>query len=365
MQHRHHSLTGVTALKSLDDIKTEIGPACTRCKLCTLGRSQIVFGVGNPKARLMFVGEAPGEDEDKKGEPFVGRAGQLLTKIIEAIGLTREQVYIANVIKCRPPGNRNPEPDEVATCEPFLFRQIDVDPAEGDRAARQVRGAVAAEDDGSDHAAARAPVRLSRRGADPDLPSGLPAAQPVGEARSVGRHEEGSRYPAVRGVGQSADPQSEIRDRLVSVAVPVPALGVLTYRVPAEHDMPRAGARVVVPVGPRTLTGVVLGEAAAADTAYTIKPIKQVLDDHAFVPPDVVKLTEWVSEYYLAGPGATLAAALPPHGLTARTDRFKTIRIAALTAAGIDAAERLAAHSAEPAEGAASSASGRSRRCIC
>jgi uracil-DNA glycosylase len=111
--------------ETLDDIKTEIGPACTRCKLCTLGRSQIVFGVGNPKARLMFVGEAPGEDEDKKGEPFVGRAGQLLTKIIEAIGMTRDQVYIANVIKCRPPGNRNPEPDEVASCEPFLFRQID------------------------------------------------------------------------------------------------------------------------------------------------------------------------------------------------------------------------------------------------
>jgi uracil-DNA glycosylase len=110
----------------LDDIKTDIGAACTRCKLCTLGRSQIVFGVGNPKARLMFVGEAPGEDEDKKGEPFVGRAGQLLTKIIEAIGMAREQVYIANVIKCRPPGNRNPEPDEVAACEPFLFRQIDV-----------------------------------------------------------------------------------------------------------------------------------------------------------------------------------------------------------------------------------------------
>jgi uracil-DNA glycosylase len=111
---------------SLDSIKTDIGPACTRCKLCTLGRSQIVFGVGNAKARLMFVGEAPGEEEDKRGEPFVGRAGQLLTKIIEAIGLSREQVYIANVIKCRPPGNRNPEPDEVASCEPFLFRQIDV-----------------------------------------------------------------------------------------------------------------------------------------------------------------------------------------------------------------------------------------------
>jgi primosomal protein N' (replication factor Y) (superfamily II helicase) len=138
--------------------------------------------------------------------------------------------------------------------------------------------------------------------------------------------------------------------RLVSVAVPVPALGVLTYHVPDDVDMPPAGARVIVPVGPRTLTGVVLGEAAAADTAYTIKPITRVVDDHAFVPPDVVKLTEWVSEYYLAGPGATLAAALPPHGLTARVDRFKTVRVAALTAAGIDAAERLAAHSVEPAE---------------
>jgi primosomal protein N' (replication factor Y) len=142
-----------------------------------------------------------------------------------------------------------------------------------------------------------------------------------------------------------------VSDRLVSVAVPVPALGLLTYRVPLDQPMPSPGARVVVPVGPRTLTGVVFGEAAAADTAYTIKPITQVLDDHAFVPPDVVKLTQWVSEYYLAGPGATLAAALPPHGLTARTDRFKTIRIAALTPAGVDAAERLAAHGAEPAEG--------------
>jgi DNA polymerase len=98
---------------------------CTRCKLHTLGRRQIVFGVGNPNADLMFVGEAPGADEDIQGEPFVGRAGQLLTKIIEAIGLRREDVYIANLIKCRPPGNRNPEPDEMEQCEPFLFRQID------------------------------------------------------------------------------------------------------------------------------------------------------------------------------------------------------------------------------------------------
>ena len=109
----------------LASIQTDIGPACTRCKLHTLGRSQVVFGVGNPNARLMFVGEAPGADEDQQGVPFVGRAGQLLTKIIEAIELTREDVYIANVIKCRPPQNRNPEPDEVDTCEPFLFQQID------------------------------------------------------------------------------------------------------------------------------------------------------------------------------------------------------------------------------------------------
>jgi len=109
---------------SLTEIRADIGD-CTRCKLHRLGRRQIVFGVGNPEADLMFVGEAPGRDEDEQGIPFVGRAGQLLTKIIEAIGLKREDVYIANVIKCRPPENRNPEPDEVDTCEPFLFQQID------------------------------------------------------------------------------------------------------------------------------------------------------------------------------------------------------------------------------------------------
>ena len=112
------------AAEALVAIRADIGD-CTRCKLHTLGRTQIVFGVGNTEADLMFVGEAPGADEDEQGIPFIGRAGQLLTKIIEAIELTREDVYIANVIKCRPPRNRNPEPDEVATCEPFLFQQID------------------------------------------------------------------------------------------------------------------------------------------------------------------------------------------------------------------------------------------------
>ena len=107
----------------LQRIRDELGD-CTRCKLHG-GRTNLVFGVGRPDADLMFVGEAPGRDEDLQGEPFVGRAGQLLTKIIEAIDLRREDVYIANVVKCRPPQNRNPERDEVETCRPFLFAQID------------------------------------------------------------------------------------------------------------------------------------------------------------------------------------------------------------------------------------------------
>jgi DNA polymerase len=117
--------TAQSSEPDLASIRDDIGD-CTRCKLCSLGRKQIVFGVGNPHADLMFVGEAPGRDEDIQGIPFVGRAGQKLTQIIEAIGLRREDVYIANVIKCRPPENRNPEPDEVEKCEPFLFRQIDL-----------------------------------------------------------------------------------------------------------------------------------------------------------------------------------------------------------------------------------------------
>ena len=107
---------------SLESIQTDIGD-CRRCKLAQ-HRTRIVFGEGSPSARLMFVGEAPGFDEDQQGMPFVGKAGQLLSRIIQAIDLTREQVYICNVIKCRPPGNRNPEPDEILACSPFLNRQI-------------------------------------------------------------------------------------------------------------------------------------------------------------------------------------------------------------------------------------------------
>jgi len=116
----------LTQVDELQAVRADIGD-CTRCKLHTLGRTQVVFGVGNPNADLMFVGEAPGADEDIQGIPFVGRAGQLLTDIIEkGLKIPRKDVYIANVIKCRPPQNRNPEPDEVATCEPFLFRQVDI-----------------------------------------------------------------------------------------------------------------------------------------------------------------------------------------------------------------------------------------------
>ena len=116
---------GLEKIADLDMLREFIGD-CTRCKLAP-GRTKLVFGVGNPNAELMFVGEAPGADEDLQGEPFVGRAGQLLTDIIErGMGMSRNDVYICNVIKCRPPGNRNPEPDEVSTCEPFLFRQIDL-----------------------------------------------------------------------------------------------------------------------------------------------------------------------------------------------------------------------------------------------
>ena len=112
----------VAALKL---IREDLGD-CTRCKLHKQGRKQIVFGVGNPRADLMFVGEGPGADEDIQGEPFVGRAGQLLNNMIKAMGIRREDVYIANVVKCRPPGNRTPERDECETCSPFLMRQIAV-----------------------------------------------------------------------------------------------------------------------------------------------------------------------------------------------------------------------------------------------
>ncbi len=115
----------VDPVAALKLIREDLGD-CIRCKLHKQGRKQIVFGVGNPHAELMFVGEGPGADEDAQGEPFVGRAGQLLNNMIKAMGIRREDVYIANIVKCRPPGNRTPERDECETCSPFLMRQIAV-----------------------------------------------------------------------------------------------------------------------------------------------------------------------------------------------------------------------------------------------
>ncbi len=112
----------VSRHETLDRIRKDMGD-CQRCKLAKT-RKNLVFGVGNPQARLVFVGEGPGADEDTKGEPFVGAAGQVLNRIISAMGLKREEVYICNVVKCRPPGNRDPESDEIATCSPFLLRQL-------------------------------------------------------------------------------------------------------------------------------------------------------------------------------------------------------------------------------------------------
>ncbi|MBC8132374.1 MAG: uracil-DNA glycosylase [Deltaproteobacteria bacterium] len=114
--------TVATGAVGLSVVRDELGD-CQRCKL-SAGRKNLVYGVGNPDAHLVFVGEGPGADEDEQGEPFVGKAGQLLTKMIEAMGYRRQDVYICNVVKCRPPGNRNPEPDEIAACEPFLKKQL-------------------------------------------------------------------------------------------------------------------------------------------------------------------------------------------------------------------------------------------------
>ncbi|MBN2437707.1 MAG: uracil-DNA glycosylase [Deltaproteobacteria bacterium] len=114
--------TSAGKLSALEAVRLELGD-CRRCPLGNL-RHRLVFGEGDPHADLVFVGEAPGADEDVQGRPFVGRAGQLLTRIIAAMGLKREEAYICNILKCRPPGNRNPQPDEIAACEPFLIRQL-------------------------------------------------------------------------------------------------------------------------------------------------------------------------------------------------------------------------------------------------
>ena len=177
-------------VQALRLIREDIGD-CTRCRLHKQGRKQIVFGVGNPHAELMFIGEAPGADEDQQGEPFVGRAGQLLNNMIKAMGLRREDIYIANIIKCRPPGNRTPERDECETCSPFLMRQI----ATIKPKAIVALGAVAAKTLLAINApmirAARPLVRLPRNQAGRHLPSCISVARSAAEERSLERFADG------------------------------------------------------------------------------------------------------------------------------------------------------------------------------
>ena len=175
-----------TLLAELEAIAT----VCVKCNLAKT-RTQVVYGVGNPNADLMFIGEAPGRDEDEQGKPFVGRAGQLLTDIIKAMKLTRDDVYIANVIKCRPPENRNPEPDELDACRPYIRQQVEIiqpkvivtlgrfalqSLTEKAYGITSVRGTVA---------------RIQRRQSDADLPSRLSPAEPGCEEGCVGGYEEG------------------------------------------------------------------------------------------------------------------------------------------------------------------------------
>ena len=331
-----------------------------RCKLCELGRRQVVFGVGNPKARLMFVGEAPGEDEDRQGEPFVGRAGQLLTKIIEAISLTRDQVYIANVIKCRPPGNRNPEPDEVSACEPFLFQQIAIIKprvivALGKFAAQcllrttepitRLRGREF-EYRGATLIPTFHPAYLLRN------PSAKREVwEDMKKVRGIllGRSRPSARRPSMRldlggGAGTGTRPAHLCGARPAGLA--------------RRRRACRRSAR------PAQLTGIVLGEAEPLDPSVEVASDSRS-STHAFVPPDVVSLARWVADYYLAGPGAALAAAVPPHGLTARVDASR--RCASRGSPPRPRpAERLVAPRCVDAGGAArGSAPGSAKPCTC
>ena len=185
--------------ETLEEIRAEL-ENCRRCALCQ-GRKTVVFGVGNPHARLVLVGEAPGREEDEKGEPFVGEAGRLLDRILFAMGLAREEVYICNVEKCRPPGNRDPLPEEIAACEPFLKRQLAAIRPElivtlGRFAAQTLLREAT-------------PIgrlrgrwrRVPGHPPDADLSPGFPVAQPVREARGLGGHETSHDPPAPGGVG--------------------------------------------------------------------------------------------------------------------------------------------------------------------
>ena len=292
--------------------RTRSGPRARAASCTRSAASRWCSASAIPNADLMFVGEAPGADEDQQGEPFVGRAGQLLTKIIEAIGLKRDDVYIANVIKCRPPGNRNPEPDEVEQCEPFLFRQIDaikpkVIVALGKFAAQsllqttdpitRLRGRV-----------------FNYRGATL-IPTFHPAyllRNPVVQARGLGRHEEGARHPARRRLKSPPWPRGSCRWRCPSPrSTCSPTASRTRMPTAAAGRARRRAARPPHADRRRDRRG-----AAAGRRRSSCATSSRSSTTSAFLPADVAAAHRLGRRTTTSpGPAPTLAAAMPPHAL--------------------------------------------------
>ena len=277
-------------MAKLEEIRADLGE-CTRCKLHE-GRKNIVFGVGDPQARLMFVGEGPGADEDAKGEPFVGRAGKKLDEMIAAIGLSREEVYIANIIKCRPPQNRDPQPDEVGHLLAVSVPTDRGDRPTGHRGPGVSRGQDAAQHPCRDHQAARDLARLRGCPGDADVPPGLPAARlHTGEpAQGLGRPQG-----RARACGRVFVRDAPGDPCYASVAVPVPVRRLFTYEVGAALGATlAAGSRVRVPFGRRKVVGTVVEwPAARPSRAWRSSRIDEVLAHVGPLPAGLLELTRF------------------------------------------------------------------------
>ena len=314
--------TGDNRKAKLQVILDDIGPDCQRCKLAKQGRKQIVFGTGDPHAELMFVGEGPGADEDEQGLPFVGRAGQLLNNMITAMGLKREQVYIANMVKCRPPGNRTPERDECDTCSPFLMRQIrvvrpKVIVALGATAAKNLLGM-------SDSMAS-----LRGRFYDFSPPRAAERTEPFDTKLAVTYH------PAflLRDPRQKAETWKDLQMVMKYLGLQPPAkaehrrqlarhatllrcgragsagrhIYLLHSRRVAE---PCVGGRVIVPFREKRLCGIVT-ELHDREPSFKAKPVQQVLDTAPALTPELMQLGRWIAQYYIAPIGEVLRTMLP------------------------------------------------------
>ena len=327
----------LTKPAGLAAVREDLGD-CTRCPLHRLGRKQIVFGVGNPDAQLMFVGEGPGADEDAQGEPFVGRAGQLLNNMISAMGLRREDVYIANVVKCRPPQNRTPEREECETCSPFLMRQIAVVRpkiivALGAVAAKtllgindsmaKLRGRIydfspALPKDAPERRAPAPEVALNRKGlfgrgvhdqARRNLSSRLPSARSAAEERSLAGLADGD------ALSRTYRPRQERRARLsrmseqfCDVALPLPLDTTFTYKVDGAPVI--AGGRVIVPFREKRMQGIVL-RLHDQPPSRKLKSVIAALDSVPVLDDSLLTLGAWIARYYLAPLGEVYRSMLP------------------------------------------------------